>query len=256
MALLRRIAGGVVFVVALITFLLCATGTVGAWIAKATVDETTLAMIDIFTDYIDLTIQTIETIDRNVADVEQTLNSLQRALPALRTDRADGPVAQRTQQVVTAELQPALEQLTSRAQRLRDGLERLNQGIEQLNRLPFLEMPTLTGALSTLDEQIAAARTQGQMMLTAIERRDSVLLQSASERMDQRLGQARTILAEGSARAGATQATLIDIRQALTFWSTVSTTAVSALLAIFAAGQVSLAVHAWGWMRGRRTADR
>lgn len=254
MALVQRIAGGVLFVVALITFLLCVTGTIGAWIAKTTVDETTLALMDTLTDYLDLTVQTIDTIDSNVADVEQRLRLLRSTLPALRTDRADGPVAQRMQQVVTDELQPALEQLTTRAQRLRNGLERLSQRVEQLNRLPFLEMPTLTDALTTLDDQIDAARNQGRMVLTAIETRDSVLLQSASERMEQRLGQARTILAEGSARASTIQSVLIDSRQVLTFWSTVSATGVSALLAIFALGQISLAVHAWSWMRGRRAA--
>lgn len=252
MALVRRIAGGVVFVVALTTFLLCATGTIGVWIAKSTVDETTLALIDTVADYLDLTIQTIHTLDSNIADVEQRLSSLQSTLLALRTERADGPVAQQMRQVV-AELQPALEQLLTRAQQLRNRLERLNQQIEQLNRMPSVELPTLTGALATLDDQIDAARTQGRAMLTAIETRDSVLLQSASERMDQRLGQARTIMAEGSARVGTIQAALIDIHQVLTFWSTVSTTVVSALLAIFAVGQISLAAHAWSWMRGRRT---
>lgn len=253
MALLRRIAAGVVFVVALLTFLLCVSGTIGAWFTKATLDATSLALIDTLTDYLDLTVQMIETIDRNVADVEQTLNSLQSALPALRTDRANGPVAQQMQQIVTTELQPALEQLMSRAERLRDGLERFSQRMEQLNQLPFLEVPTFSGALTSLDDQIDAARTQARMLLTAIERRDNVLLQSASEQMEQHLGQARTILAAGSARVSITQAALLDLRQALTFWSTVSTTAVSALLVILAFGQISLAAHAWGWMRGRRT---
>lgn len=252
MALVQRIAGGVLFVVALITFLLCVTGTIGAWIAKSTVDETTLALIDTVADYLDLTIQTMGTIDSTIADVEQRLSVLQSSLPALRTERANGPVARRMRQVVTEQLQPALEQLTTRAQRLGNGLERLNQRVEQLNRLPFVETPRLTNALATLDEQIDAARTEGRMVLTALESRDTVLLQSAGERMGQRLGQARTVLTEGSARISTIQAALIDIHQALTFWSTVSTTVVSALLAIFAVGQISLAVHAWGWMRGRR----
>jgi chaperonin cofactor prefoldin len=254
MALLRRIAGGVVFLAALITFLLAATGTIGAWIAKATIDETTLAVMDTLTDYLDLAIQTIDTIDSNIAGVEQRLNLVQSALPALRAERANGPVAQQMQQLVTEELQPALEQLTTRAQRLSNGLERFNQRVEQLNRLPFVDTPTFSGALATLDEQLSAALTQGELVLTAIESRDNVLLQSAGERMGQRLGQARAILAEGSARTSVTRAALIDVREALTFWSTVSTTAVSALLAIFAVGQLSLAVHAWGWMRGRRRA--
>lgn len=252
MALVQRIAGGVMFVVALITFLLCATGTIGVWIAKATVDETTVALIGTLTDYLDLTIQTMDTLDRNIADVEQKLHVLQSTLPALRTDRANGPVAQRMRQVVTDELQPALEQLTTRAQRLRNGVERLNQRVEQLNRLPFVELPTLTGALATLDNQVEAARTEGRALRTTIEARESERLQSASERMDQRLGQARSILAAGSSQISTIQAALIDMHQALTFWSTVSTSAVSALLAIFAVGQISLAMHAWGWMRGRR----
>jgi hypothetical protein len=47
---------------------------------------------------------------------------------------------------------------------------------------------------------------------------------------------------------------LIDLRPALTFWSTISTTTVSALAAFFTAGHVSLGVHAWGLMRDRRRA--
>lgn len=251
MALVQRIAGGVMFVVALITFLLCVTGTIGAWVAKSAVDETTLALIDTVTDYLDLSIQTIGTIDSSIADVEQRLSSLQSSLPALRTESANGPEARRMQQVVTDELQPALEQLTTRAQQLRNGLERLNQRVEELNRLPFVDLPTLTNALATLDDQLDAARAQGRTVLTAIQTRDSVLFQSTSERMDQRLVQARTVLAEGSARISTIEAALVDLLEVLTFWSTVSTTVVSALLAIFAVGQLSLAVHAWGWMRGR-----
>jgi small-conductance mechanosensitive channel len=249
MALLRRIAGGMVFVAALITFLLAATGTIGGWIAKATIDETTLAVMDTLTDALDLAIQTI---DSTIAGGEQRLNLVQTALPALRAERANGPVAQQMEQTVTAALQPALEQLTTRAQRLSNGLERFNQRVEQLNRLPFVDTPTFSGALATLDEQLSAALTQGEIVLTAIESRDNVLLQSAGEQMEQRLGQARATLNQGSARIATTRAALIDVREALTFWSTVSTTAISALLVIFAVGQISLAVHAWGWMRGRR----
>jgi chaperonin cofactor prefoldin len=253
MALVQRIAGGVLFVVALTSFLLCATGTIGVWIAKSAVDETTLALIDTVTDYLDLAVQTIDTLDRNITDLEQRLSLLQSTLPALGTEGANGPAAQRMRQLVTDELQPALEQLTTRAQRLRTGLENLNQRAEQLNRMPFVEVPTLTGVLATLDEQVEAARTQSRALLTAIETRDRVLLQSASDGIDQRLSQARAILAEGSARISAIRLALIDIHQVLTFWSTVSTTVLSALLVVFALGQISLAVHAWGWMRGRRT---
>lgn len=252
MGMMRRIAGGIVFVAALITFLLAATGTIGAWIAKATIDETTLAVMDTLTDYLDLAIQTIDTIDANIADVEQRLTLVQSALPVLRAERANGPAAQQMQQLVAEELQPALEQLTTRAQRLNDGLERFNRRVEQLNRLPFVATPTLTGALATLDEQIGAALTQSSTIRTALQNRDAVALQAAGERIEQRLGEARTTLNGGSVRLATTRAALIDVREALTFWSTVSTTAVSALLAIFAVGQISLAVHAWGWMRGRR----
>ncbi|MCS6882200.1 MAG: hypothetical protein RMK84_00545 [Oscillochloridaceae bacterium] len=252
MTLLRRIAGGVVFVVALITFLLCVTGTIGAWFAKATVDATSLAVIDTLTDYLDLTVQTIDTLDANVAGVEQKLEVLRSELPALRAERADRPAVQRVQRFVTDELQPALEQLTLRAQRLQDGLERFNQRLEQLGRLPLPKVPALPGALARLDEQIEAARAQAEEMRAAIETRDPVRLESAVEDTSQRLGQIRAVLEDVASRVTATRASLGDIRQALTFWSTVSTAAVSALLAIFAAGQISLAVHAWGWMRGQR----
>jgi chaperonin cofactor prefoldin len=243
MALVKRIAGGVMFVVALITCLLCVVGMFSIWNAKFTVDATAFALIDIVTDYLDLTIQTIDTLDSNVAAVEQTLRDLQ-------TNR---PVTQRMQQVVTDELQPALEQLTTRAQGLRERGERLNQQIEQLNRMPFVEIPTLTGVLASLEEPIDTARTQVQTMRTAIETRNQERLQAASASLEQSLGQVRTILTEGGAVAGSIEKVLLNLREVLTFWSTVSTSAISALLAVLAGGQISLGVHAWGWMRGQRS---
>lgn len=252
MALVRKILAGILFVLALLTFLLTATGTVGAWIAKATIDETTLAMVDVVTDYLDLAIQTLDTLDSNVAEAEDQLRLVQTSLAFLRTERANGPVAQQMQQVITEQLQPALEQLTTRAQRLRGDLERFNQFIEQLNQLPFLDLPTLTNVLANLDSEIAAARDQTRIVRTALEARDNALLQSATERLEERLNQVRATLDEGRTRASTVQLALIDIRQALTFWSTVSTTAITALLVLFALGQISLAAQAWGWMFGRR----
>jgi Na+-transporting methylmalonyl-CoA/oxaloacetate decarboxylase gamma subunit len=47
MALLRTICSGVIFVLSLLALLACATGIVGAWITKGTVDEASLAAIDL-----------------------------------------------------------------------------------------------------------------------------------------------------------------------------------------------------------------
>ncbi len=251
MTLLRRIAGGVAFVVALITFLLCVAGAIGAWYVRPIVNATSLAAIDTLDDYLDLTIQTIDTLNANVAGLERTLGVLRSKVTALRAKRTDEAVAQQIEQTVTDELQPALEQLTLRAERLDNGLGRFNQRLEQFNRLPFRKVPALPSTLATLDEQVATARAQVQIMRTAIENRDPASLEAAVENTAQRLDRARVILAEVSARATTSRAALSDIRQALPFWLTVITLVVSVLLTIFAAGQFSLAVHAWGWIRQR-----
>ncbi|MFV9507514.1 MAG: hypothetical protein AB4911_23420 [Oscillochloridaceae bacterium umkhey_bin13] len=259
MAIVRSIAGGIVFIIAVITFLLCATGTVGAWIAKATVDEASLAMLATIADYLDLAVEAMDGLDQRVGQTQQIVQGLQRDLSNLRPDLSDRPAVQRAQRVITEEVQPAVEQLILRTQRLRASLVSFNQQIEQLNRMPFVDLPTLPNVLSGLDTQLSqleAVRSQVQQIMRALETRDPALLQTASAQLDQQLEQISTRLNETQSQITVINAGLNDFSQMMTFWSTISTTAISALLTVFALGQLSLAVHAWGWMRGQPVGRR
>jgi hypothetical protein len=85
MALLRRVGGGVVFVLAILSLLGCLAGAVGAWYAKATVDATSLAAIDMVAGYVGLAGQTIANVDGGLADAEQSVANLKAAVANLRS---------------------------------------------------------------------------------------------------------------------------------------------------------------------------
>lgn len=67
-----------------------------------------------------------------------------------------------------------------------------------------------------------------------------------------RLGDARATLEQARTIVATIQTALASPRDTLAYWMLVAAVALTPLLLRFAAGQVSLAAHAWGWMRAAK----
>lgn len=249
MAIARKVGSGILFALTIITFLVCVVGVVGSWFAKVMVDQAAVAAIDMVSGYMGLASQTITGIDGGLADAEQTVGTVQSGIEGLRTEGLDSPVGQVIERTVSEDLMPRLSRLESGATTLHSGLVGFNQALGQINRVPLVNLPSFNAELEALDARIGEAGAQARELRAAIEQLDGSRLLTLTERVDARIGTARATLATAQTRLAATQATLETVKGKVSFWTTVAAAALTFLLILFAAGQASLAAHAWGWMR-------
>lgn len=249
MTIARKIGSGILFALAVLTCVLCVVGVFGAWVGKATVDQTSLAAIDLVSGYLGLAGQVIESIDGGLAEVEQTLGTVRQSAESLQAQGAGSLSVQVLSRVVGEDLTPRLERLAAGAAKLRSGVDSLNETIARLNRLPFVTLPTVAEDLTALDGRIGEAAAQARELKSAVESLDGSRLIVASDRVEERVAGARETLAAVQQRVSGVHAVLADISASLSVWSTIGAGVLTVLLIIFAAGQASLAAHAWGWMR-------
>lgn len=249
MAVFKKIGSGAIFALAVLALLLCVTGVIGSWFAKASVDEASLAAIDLVSRLVGLAGQILDNLDGGLSETEQKVVAFQIAVESLRNGEADGPQAQLLQRTVGEELLPRLERLSTTAERLHTGLESFNEAVNQLNTLPFVDLPPAGDDLAVISQRIAEAGEWVEELRTGIARGDGSRMLAVSQRLAERLVASRSSLGATRERLTATQAALANVHEQLTFWSTVGTGTLNALLLLFAAGQASLAVHAWAWMR-------
>lgn len=251
MVLLRKIGSGILFVVAIITFLLCATGVIGSWFAKITLDQTTIAGIELVNGYLGLAIQTVQNVDSGLAEAERTLATVQSSAQNLRSGGPDGPMVAVVRQTVSEDLVPRLDRLATGARSAHTALQGLGETLDRLNSIPLVSVPSVDSQLEALDTRIAEASAQAGELRAAIDNLDGARVTAVSARIEERLTNTRAVLGTANQRLSGVQATLTDISEAFTIWSTVGAGVLSVLMFLFALGQASLAAHAWGWMRAK-----
>jgi chromosome segregation ATPase len=249
MTILRRIGGGVLFVLAVLTSLAAVVGTVGAWWGKGTVDETSLATIELLTSSMGLAEQAIANVDGRLEAAEQEVGRFQERINALGASEGDIVVDEELQRTVRDRVLPQLDRFAAEGGRLYTSLAAYNQTAGQLNQLRAVRLPTMSAELAQLEAQIQQAAAQAEELKATLKQPDGAELLALSERIEQGLGSARSTLALAQPRVANVEAALVDVQGALPFWTTLSASMLTALLILFAAGQLSLAVHAWGWMR-------
>lgn len=249
MTILRRIGGGALFVLAVITALAAVVGMVGTWWGKGTVDATSIATIELLTSSMGLAEQAITNVDDRLGGADLTLGRLQERINELGAREVDSAAEEELRRTVREQVLPQLDRFAAEAGRLHTSLAAYNQVAGRLNQLPSMSLPTMSAELVQFDAQLQRAVTQTEELKEAIEQFDGPRLLALSEQIEQGLGSARSTLALAQGRVASVEAALVDVQGALSFWTTLSATTLTALLLLFAAGQISLAVHAWGWMR-------
>lgn len=254
MLLLRKIGSGFLLVVAVVTFLLSATSVFGAWIAKVTVDQTSLAVLDLLEGYMGLASQTLTSIDGGLGEAQRTLATVRSGAQELR--EGDTRAARLLQLTVSDDLLPRLDRLTTGASQLEARLSSLNEQIERLNRMPLVDLPTVPPELASVAEAVGTVVAQAQELRAAAASLDFARVATLSGQLETRLSDTRATVSAANQRVTNLQASLSDLRTALTFWSSIGAGFLSVLMFVFALGQASLAAHAWGWLRAETWGGR
>jgi chromosome segregation ATPase len=249
MTILRRIGAGALFVLAVLGFVVVVASMVGIWWGKGTIDETSLATIELLTSSMGIAGQTIANVDDRLEETGQDVARFQERAGELGARGADIAADEQLQRTVRDQVQPQLERFVAEAARLQTSLAAYNQTATRLNQLPSVSLPTMSPELLQLEAQIQQAAAQAEELATTLEQPDGARLLALSEQIAQGVGSARATLAQAQPRVASVEAALVDLQRALPFWTTLSAGTLTALLTLFAAGQLSLAAHAWGWMR-------
>lgn len=254
MALLRTIGSGLVLALAALTFVVCAVGVFGVWVVKGDVDATGIAAIDLISGYLGQAGQSVASVDGTLAGVEQRLNTVRDEVARLREEGPDSAAGQILQRSLAGELLPSLDQMTVSAEQIRGGLGSFNESVNRLNRIPGVRLPTVSADLAAVEQTLVSAVTTLRELSTALQSLDGSRITAAAAALEERIAGVRATLGVVGPRIAAAEADLAEMRASLVGWTTIGTGVLSVLLAIFAAGQLSLAFHAWGWLRGGRGA--
>lgn len=252
MRILRRLGSGILFALAILGCILALGGIFGVWSLRVWGDQTALDLAELLTGYVALAEQSIDDLDARLAGAEQTVARVQTGITQLRDGGEGDPAVAAIRQSVSEELLPSLDLLADGAAQLHTSLLRFNQTASRLSQSRFIELPPFTDDLATLEARIGQAGAQAQQLRAALDSFDVGRLQEASAAISAQLGDARATLERARTIVATTQAALADLRDRLSFGMTVAAGALTPLLVLFAAGQVSLAAHAWGWLRARR----
>lgn len=251
MTILRRIGSGFLFVLAILGALAALAGVFGVWWARAWADQAVLNAVTAVNGFVSLAGESIDSFDQRLAEAEQTVQTVQTGIAGL----GDGeltPAEEALQRTIVEDLQPRLERLRDGAVQLNTAVSSINRNIEQLNRVPLVNMPAVGAGLEEFQNDVAATAVRARELAEAAKNLDGSRILAATENLSNSLAQARAAIVRAETFATNTQAALEELRVALSFWMTVAAWVLTPVLLLFVAGQISLAFHAWGWMRAQR----
>jgi hypothetical protein len=249
MNVLRRGGAALLLVCSVLGLALCLGGMVGVWVVHQPAKEFVADTLDTLDGYLTLANQTVE-------QAGDRLTRLRATLDGARGDLVAGGDAGRG--AITPRLAGALQEasatvatLASAVQAASTGVATVNRTLGHLARLPGVVPPTLPDDLQALEQNLTVISGHLDTLGTAVSD-VSVGLTSLTERiggvsselqsLDDRLGQltARLTTARSTlASAKASASTAIDL----------ASVGLTLLLVLFGAGQVSLGLQAWRWLR-------
>jgi hypothetical protein len=249
MNVLRRGGAALLLVCSALVLLLCLGGVVGVWVVNQPAKQAIGDALETLDSYLTLADQTVQQVGERTARLRATLDGARREM-VVADNAGRGAITAR----VTVALQEAsatLATLRGVVQTLSASVATLNRTLGHLGRVPGVVPPTLPDDLQALEQSLSilgdrldtlgAAMSDASVGLTSLTDRIGAVsgeLRGMDERLDQwrsRLAAARSAVA--SAKAGAP--TAIDL----------ASVGLSLLLLLFGAGQTSLGLQAWRWLR-------
>lgn len=252
MDLLRKIGSGILFVLAIVSFIAALLLLPGIWWARSWLDMTAGNAATLLSSYVSLAAQTISEVDERLAGAEQRIANVTGRIEQATAGGPDSPAAQGLRQTVNEEIAPRLEALANTVPALLEALESYNETAARVNRTPFVTLPTIDVDVEALSARAAAAADQARQLREAAVSLDGSRLRAAVTTANTAISDARASIARVQAGVAQLQVGLANLRATIATWLTIAAWVLSPLLLLFAAGQASLAAHAWGWMRAKR----
>jgi ElaB/YqjD/DUF883 family membrane-anchored ribosome-binding protein len=248
--MMRKILAALLLVCAGFGLILCVAGLFGAWIANEPATNAMTAAIETVEGYLGLAGATTTTASAQVDSLHTIISGLETRVSGMTAqDRA--AIAGQIRDTVQTQLGPTIKTLRTTLSTVRSGLIALNTSLVAANRIPGVNLPTFTDELQAVDQQLSTVTDNLTALVASVGdvsvdgSKVEALLASTSEQLGATkaaLDRTSALIATGStqiAGVGAAAPGLIDL----------TSVTVSLLALLFGAGQLSLILKSWAWLK-------
>src|SRR5216684_4217881 len=155
-----RILVTLLMLLAVLGFLISVAGIAGVWVARSYARSAVIDVTTVTTKTLTAVNNGLVRVNTQVQDARQKVAQVNGAA-ALLGNRIDSnsPLYDKFNQLVSTNLAPSLEKVSTAATTVHDAVVSLNSKLEVLNRLPNIQVPTLTSQLSAISDRAQQAQT-------------------------------------------------------------------------------------------------
>jgi membrane protein implicated in regulation of membrane protease activity len=252
-----RILVTLLMLLAVLGFLISVAGIAGVWVARSYAHNAVIDVTTVTTKTLTVVNNGLVRVNTQVQDARQKVTQVNDAAAKLGNRiQANSPLADKFNQLVSTNLAPSLEKVSTTAAAVHDAVVSLNSKLEVLNRLPNIQVPTLTNQLSAVSDRAQEAQSAVEDMRTSLTDVKSGLVTTVGAAVTQRTARIDTALARIQDTVNTYQATVTRTQQRVTATSNavlllidVGVVSLTLLFIIFAIGLVLLLWVCWQFVR-------
>jgi hypothetical protein len=239
--LARRIAGGVVLILAVIGLHVCLGVISGTWAFRRSVNHTMNDGITTVVDYLELTATESHQVDTAFAEAQTALDGLAQLAQQGQIDPNLAP-----------QLASRFQSLSELVGELQGSLDAFASAVDVVALVPGVDADPLVLRFQAVTDGLARIQSGITDVQAAIAQGDNPRIAMRATDTAGAIAGTRTALARTQTDIDATRMALAHAQQWLPRWTLIGALAVTLLFLLLAAGQISLIVHAQRWMRRRR----
>jgi hypothetical protein len=252
-----RILVTLLMLLAVLGFLISVAGIAGVWVARSYARNAVIDVTSVTTKTLTAVNNGLVRVNTQVQDARQKVAMVNGAAALLGNRiEANSPLVDKFNQLVSTNLAPSLEKVSTATATVHDAVVSLNSKLELLNRLQNIQVPTLTNQLSAVSDRAQQAQTAVQDLQTSLADVKSGLVTTVGAAITQRTARIDAALAGIQNTVNTYQATVARTQRRVTATSNsvlllidVGTVSLTLLFIIFALGLVLLMWFCWQFIR-------
>jgi len=252
-----RILVTLLMLLAVLGFLISVAGIAGVWVARSYARSAVIDVTTVTTKTLTAVNNGLVRVHTQVQDARQKVTQVNDAAAKLGNRiNANSPLVDKFNQLVSTNLAPSLEKVSTTASAVHDAVVSLNSKLEVLNRLPNIQIPTLTSQLSAVSDRAQEAQSAVEDMRTSLTDVKAGLVTTVQGAVTQRTARIDAALARIQDTVNTYQATVTRTQTRVTATSNavlllldVGVVSLTLLFIVFAIGLVLLLWVCWQFVR-------
>src|SRR4051794_26954624 len=187
--ILKRTGGVAIIIVAALVLLASVGGVVGLWAVNSQVHDVANAVFAPVESGLDTADKALDKVDTRLDNARTRISNAQEVVGQLgQNSVGNGPVLGAISDTIATRFGQEIDAARDSVDNAMELINGVNSAIISLNRLPFVELPTLTDRLQSVQTRISSLRDRVQELRTDIEATIQGKLQMTGARINGLLG--------------------------------------------------------------------